>query len=99
MKHDDVYERRAWHRCRTPGKVVFNSEGWNRGHFECEGCKQAWNFYRIGKFTVQDLDDRFYMPVQRDPETKILVWKTEGKQKFISSVPLKDAEGLERIQL
>ncbi len=53
----------------------------------------------MGRFTQQDLDDRFYLPVQPDPENKILVWKTEGKQCFVAAVPLKDAEGLERIDL
>jgi hypothetical protein len=93
--HAEVLDGKAFHRCFKQGSV--ERDGWLT--LRCRGCGAKWSAYTIGRFSLQDLADRFFVLPRPTGDTQTLVWEENPvtKQHHTKLVPAWDVEGREKV--
>lgn len=74
-------------RHRTDGGRVYRTSV----HWECSGCTHRWQHEAISKMPESETEARFYLDGDRDSETYVIIWVTEGKNRFSKLVPADEA--------
>lgn len=73
-----------WHSAKTP---VYHSCGEaiavaDSGKMTCPRCKCWWSSETIRKMPEKDLQARFFLAIRTEDSEKLLVWVTEGRERY-----------------
>ena len=69
------------------------------GLWDCVGCGRSWGQFQVDRFGDDGLAVRFHLRGDVDPESYAIVWKTVGRNRFTTLVPVSEADGYERLVL
>lgn len=79
------------------GGRVTQAAAWSGGSWSCAGCSAAWKATTINAFNADGLATRFHVRGSQPVDGEgVLVWKTEGKDRFTAVVPHAQAGDYER---
>jgi hypothetical protein len=96
--HAEVLDGKAFHRCERQGAV--RSMGyWSS--LRCDECLQQWRPTTIGRFSFEDIADRFFTRPRPTGDTQTLVWEENPvtKQHHTKLVPAWDVEGRDKVDV
>lgn len=71
-----------------------------RSTYVCEGCGRTWIERQFEKFADEAIGLRFYVvDVAVDHSSQMLVWETEGKNRYAKAVPFNPWDQREKVKV